>query len=94
MCDTANIITIAYGATCGWPSASFLILKTNETPLPSGPLTTDQLSWVGSLLCVGGLLGNILFGWWSNNYSRKMLLMIIPIPQIVCVRLRITLKNN
>lgn len=78
-----NIITVGYGAVCGWPSASFLILLSDESPLASGPLTIGQASWVSSIMCIGGFVGNIFFGWFTDKYGRKLPLIIIAIPQLV-----------
>lgn len=70
-----NIITVCYGVTIGWPSASLLILLSADTPLPGGPLTTEQASWIGSLVALGGLIGNICFGWLSGLVGRKSILL-------------------
>lgn len=78
-----NILTLGFGTIVGWPSASLLVLQSDSTPLPTGPLTIDELSWVGSLMCFGGLFGNSVFGLLSNRYGRKIPLTIAAIPQIV-----------
>lgn len=78
-----NIMELAFGTVVGWPSASLLILRSDQTPLASGPLTIDEISWVGSLVCFGALIGNSLFGWLSGRYGRKYPLMAAAIPLIV-----------
>lgn len=79
-----NLISISYGTMAGWPSASFLVLESaKESPLESGPLNTDQLSWIGSLLGVGGLCGAIFFGWLSDQVGRKVALALVAFPAIV-----------
>lgn len=74
---------MAYGTVCGWPSANFPVLLSNETPLASGPMTMDQISWVGSFMSIGSLFGNVFFGWMSERFGRKNSLLFSAIPQIV-----------
>lgn len=77
-----NIITVCYGVAIGWPSASLLVLNSADTPLPSGPLTIEQASWIGSLIALGGLIGNICFGWLSGLVGRKCILLCAVLPQM------------
>lgn len=81
--QTVNLLMVGYGITCGWPSPSIILLKSDETPLPSGPITLDEGSWIAALLCIGGLIGNILFGFITNRWGRKWPLVMISIPVIV-----------
>lgn len=64
-----DLLAFSYGASCGWPSASILILKSDETPLESGPISTNEASWVVSGICIGGFVGNLLLGWVRNVLS-------------------------
>lgn len=74
---------IGYGVVGGWSSPSILLLMSSDSPLPSGKITMDQASWIASLLCIGGLIGNLLFGFIANVFGRKMPLVLISIPAIV-----------
>lgn len=79
-----NINTIGVGMIFGWPSASFPELQSEtEPPLPSGPLTIEQISWVGAYMCIGNFFGNFFFNWLSENYGRKISLISTAIPQLV-----------
>ncbi|KAG4071907.1 hypothetical protein HA402_006068 [Bradysia odoriphaga] len=80
---TVNILQIGFGAVLGWPSASLLVLEAEDSPLPSGPLTIAEKSWVSALMYLGGSLGCIFFGWASNRYGRKYPLMGAALPQLV-----------
>lgn len=82
---TVNLIAMTYGMSCGWSSAAFAVLNSTDTPLISGPLNEYQLSWVVSLLCVGGLIGNIFFGCINNRWGRKLPLLAIALPMTVCI---------
>lgn len=81
---TGNLVAMSYGTACGWPSAAYDILKFNETPLGSGPMTVDELSWMVSLLCVGGFVGNIFFGFITERWGRKIPLLSTALPMTVC----------
>lgn len=78
-----NLAFISYGLAVGWPSPSFLILKSEKTPLDAGPLEDDELAWINSILSMGALFGTIIFYSFSYVYGRKKLLCILTIPQIV-----------
>ncbi|CAD7088651.1 unnamed protein product [Hermetia illucens] len=78
-----NLLTICYGAFVGWSSAAFLLFQSEDSPLDGGPLSTAEVSWVGSILCVGGLLGTFLFGWMSDRFGRKKSLLFAVIPQLL-----------
>lgn len=91
----ASSIVISYGAICGWPSVTFPILQSaDQTPLDVGPLSTEQISWVGALLCPGGLLGTLVYGWMMDKIGRKMSICSTAIPQIISWMLIIYAKNE
>lgn len=80
----ANLISISHGAACGWLSPALLVLQSSNTPLDSGPLSVYESSWLGSVLCLGGLCGNLTFGFIANKWGRKKALCLLAIPQIGC----------
>lgn len=77
------MITITYGIACGWPSPTVPILGSEETPIESGPLTSDELSWVVGMMCFGGFTGTLLIGWITDRIGRKYPLWILAIPSLV-----------
>lgn len=81
--QTVNFLTIGCGVTGGWPSPNILILTSDDTPLASGKITMEQGSWIASLWCIGGLIGNPIFGIITNNFGRKVPLIFLTIPAIV-----------
>ena len=58
-----DLLAFSFGATCGWASAGISILKSENTPLETGPITTTQASYVASGIGIGGFFGNFIFGW-------------------------------
>ncbi|XP_055590223.1 facilitated trehalose transporter Tret1-like [Uranotaenia lowii] len=57
-----NIISLSYGAVLGWVSPFLPLLQSDQSPLDTGPVTIEQSSWIGSILCIGAMLGALIFG--------------------------------
>ncbi|KAG4073998.1 hypothetical protein HA402_014203 [Bradysia odoriphaga] len=73
-----------HGEFDGVPSSSFLLLQSDElTPLSSGALSKAEMSWVASILCVGGFVGTVLFGLLADVFGRKYILCFQGIPSIL-----------
>ncbi|XP_055685020.1 facilitated trehalose transporter Tret1-2 homolog isoform X3 [Lutzomyia longipalpis] len=90
----ANFGGIVYGLMVGWPSATMPILSSTDSPLPSGPLTKKEVSWVISIMMLGGMLGTIIFGWMANHFGRKWPLIVGMLPQVVAQSLIATAQNT
>lgn len=80
-----NLATIGFGIFEGWSSPMVLLLTSDQTPLPSGKLNMEEASWVAALQAVGCLFGNILFGYIINKFGRRLPLILIVFPLVVCV---------
>lgn len=78
-----NILCIGFGVSIAWSSASLILLEQVDSPLPSGPLSPTQSSWVGSLMPLGGFCGNIICGLVGNRFGRKTVLMAAAVFQLV-----------
>lgn len=59
---------------------SLLLLTSDRSPLPTGKITMEEASWVASILCIGGLIGNLFFGFITNIFGRRLPLILISIP--------------
>lgn len=79
----ANIISFIYGLSCGWPSSSLPLLQSLDSPLPTGPITLLEASWITSVLCIGGAVGTLFFGWLADAIGRKQTLFVACIPSAV-----------
>lgn len=51
-----------------------------NTPLLSGPLTSEQISWVGSINCLAGLLGSLFFGYFITRMGSKRSALFLAVP--------------
>ena len=78
----ANLLCINYGLATGWTSAGIPLLKSSETPLKSGPISSNEASIIGSILTVGGIFGCLIFGFAADKIGRKRSIFIIAFPQI------------
>ncbi|KXJ82000.1 hypothetical protein RP20_CCG016266 [Aedes albopictus] len=68
---TINIINLAHGTTLGWLSPFLPLLQSEDSPLETGPVTIEQGSWIGSILCLGGLAGAIIYGSLTSRLGVK-----------------------
>lgn len=74
---------MGYGVGMGWLSTALPLLQSDDTPLETGPITTEQLSWAGSIISIGALLGNFSFGYLTNVIGSKNAVLILGVPQMV-----------
>lgn len=80
---SGNVILMGYGVGMGWLTTAIPLLQSNETPLETGPLTTEQLSWAGSIISIGAILGCLSFGYLTNIIGSKNSVLVLGIPQMV-----------
>lgn len=77
-----NIILFGIGCNFGWFSPSLPTLQsTDHTPLDGGPLTNDQVGWLGSAPSLGAIVGAIFYGIVANKcgYRNAIMHTFIPI---------------
>lgn len=73
---------LSHGCVLGWFPPVLLLLVSDETPLITGPLTTEQLSWLGSVNCIGGLFGSFTFGFFTSLMGCKRAMLFLTLPSI------------
>ncbi|XP_001862940.2 facilitated trehalose transporter Tret1-like [Culex quinquefasciatus] len=72
----ANLAIACMGASMAWTSPMESKLKDmDESPLPEAP-TASELSWIGSILTLGSLLGPAFAGFVAHRFGRKLALLI------------------
>lgn len=64
----------------GWLSPSLPILLSENTPLKTGPLTNEQLSWIGSISVLAGIFGTFIFGFIITFIGCKRAMLLLSIP--------------
>ncbi|KAH8321729.1 hypothetical protein KR074_005295 [Drosophila pseudoananassae] len=74
-----NIATFSHGLGVGWMSPVMRDLQTDQSPL-NFPLLVEQVSWIGSLVGIGSVIGNLLAGTLMDRIGRKLVMFGISIP--------------
>lgn len=80
---TANIIFLAHGSMNGWVAPALPVLLSNNTPLTTGPLTNEQLSWIGSINAIGAIVGTFIFGSITMHLGCKRAMLLLTLPSIL-----------
>ncbi|TDG42783.1 hypothetical protein AWZ03_010795 [Drosophila navojoa] len=78
---TVHILTLQHGIGVGWLAPSLPFLGSDQTPLNT-PITVTETSWVGSLIGLGALTGNIIFGLLLDRLGRKVCMNLLAIPNM------------
>ncbi|XP_017487955.1 PREDICTED: facilitated trehalose transporter Tret1-like, partial [Rhagoletis zephyria] len=78
----AHIMTFTHGISLGWLSPIIQVLQSPDSPL-NFTITTDQVSWIGSLFGIGFLVGNIFFGLTLDRLGRKVNMYLLAIPHML-----------
>lgn len=79
-----HILTLQHGIGVGWLAPSLPFLGSDQTPLNT-PITVTETSWVGSLIGLGALTGNIIFGLLLDRLGRKVCMNLLAIPNMVTI---------
>lgn len=78
-----NLIAFTQGCAYGWASPAIPHLMSNNTPLRTGPLSTDQMSWIGSINAVGAVFSSLIFGYFIALLGAKRAAISIAIPYVI-----------
>ncbi|XP_037034690.1 facilitated trehalose transporter Tret1-like [Bradysia coprophila] len=85
-----NLVTFCQGFNSGWLSPSLQTLQSEDSPLNSGPITTQQTMLLGILSSIGGLIGTIIFSSLSHYLGRINSIRLIAFPSLIFVIILIT----
>lgn len=80
---TVNIASFSSGSVIGWMSPMLPILQSDSSPISGGQISNEHGSWLGSLVCLGGLLATPLYLLISHNCSRKVTGYLVAVPFVV-----------
>lgn len=73
----------SHGCIIGWVAPALMLLTSDETPLEAGKITLEQLSWIGSMNCVGAIFGTFTFGCFTSFMGCKRAMVFLGIPATV-----------
>lgn len=78
-----NLSSVCYGIILGWQSPSSPQLQSSSPPVGNEPMTDDDVSWLGSIVCLSGTLVTILLSIIPDKFSRKRFAYVVTIPLIL-----------
>lgn len=90
---TVNIAAFSSGSVVGWTSPMLPILQSDSSPISGVPISNEHGSWLGSLMCLGGLLATPVYLLISHHCSRKLTGYLVAVPFVVSWILIIIAKS-
>ncbi|XP_068153067.1 facilitated trehalose transporter Tret1-like [Drosophila tropicalis] len=85
-------MTLTDGIGIGWLSPTLTLLSSENNPFGDA-LTVVQASWVGSVIGLGSLVGDLIFGLLIDRLGRKICLFVLAIPNMIFWILTYTAKD-
>lgn len=67
----------------GWLSPALSVLQSNDSPLTTGSLSNEEISWFGSISSIGSIVGTFIFGGLSWLIGCKRAMVFLGLPSIV-----------
>lgn len=64
-------------------SPALPVLSSENSPILSGPLSSEEISWISSINCFGGLTGSLLCGYVIPLIGSKRTLLLTSIPSAI-----------
>lgn len=77
-----NIAALSNGIAAGWPSPMIPLLRGQDNPVGDTPMSEKGASWIGGLLCLGGLSLVPFTGALAEKIGRKRFGYLIGIPMM------------
>lgn len=74
---------MSHGCVLGWLSPFLPLLQSDNSPLRTGPISLVEASWVGAVICIGGVIGNFSFGLLVSRFGSKRGISLLAFPQMV-----------
>ncbi|XP_064541801.1 facilitated trehalose transporter Tret1-2 homolog [Drosophila montana] len=87
-----NIITFGHGVGVGWLSPTLTKIQTPDTPLDF-QVGIDEISWLGSMLGLGSLFGNLTIAFLLERMGRKFCIYLLAGPY-ACLWILIYCASN
>lgn len=78
----ANLVILSYGMMIGWLSPVLPLLMSENTPLHTGAMTNEDISWIAGAVSIGAAVGTFLFGFLSVKYGSKLAMTCCAFPCI------------
>ncbi|KAH8263138.1 hypothetical protein KR044_005135 [Drosophila immigrans] len=88
-----NIITFGHGVGVGWLSPTLTKIQNPDNSPLSFPVTIDEISWLGSMLGLGSLCGNLTIAFLIERMGRKFCIYLLAGPY-ACLWILIYCASN
>ncbi|EDW85306.1 uncharacterized protein Dwil_GK18459 [Drosophila willistoni] len=87
-----NIITFTHGVGVGWLSPTLTKISSSDSPLDFH-VNIDEISWMGSMLGLGSMCGNLTIAFLLERLGRKFCIYLLAAPN-VCLWILIYSASN
>ncbi|KAH8263139.1 hypothetical protein KR044_005136 [Drosophila immigrans] len=87
-----SIITFGHGLGVGWLSPTLTTIQSPDSPL-SFKVTIDEISWMGSMIGLGSLCGNLTIAFLLERMGRKFCIYLLAVPY-ACLWILIYCASN
>lgn len=81
--SAVTIMSMLHGIGLGWLSPMLPKLQSPEETPFDFVVNVDESSWIGAAICIGGVLGNLLFLLILDRFGRKMAIYGLAFPHMV-----------
>lgn len=82
-----NILMFSHGIGLGWITPVLFNMQFNSKESMLGvTISAEEISWIGALLSIGGLIGNATAGLLLANIGRRKTLLVLPAGHVVSFR--------
>jgi Arabinose efflux permease len=67
----------------GWPSPAQSMLQSPHPPIGDTPFTDEEISWLGSIVFIGGVIGSLVWSQVADRLGRKAAGYLTAVPFII-----------
>lgn len=79
-----NLISLSHGCMVGWLTPVLPLLKSDNTPLTTGPLSLEDVSWMASIAPIGSVFSALILRWITTRIgSKRMMTNCLAIVSVV-----------
>lgn len=83
-CFAVNLISLSHGCMVGWLTPVLPLLKSDDTPLTTGPLSLEDVSWMASIAPMGSVFSALILRWITVRIgSKRMMTNCLAIVSVV-----------
>ncbi|XP_066598151.1 facilitated trehalose transporter Tret1-like [Prorops nasuta] len=75
-----NLSALSYGTIAGWTSPVTPQLQSNGSPVGKTAMSDEAASWLTGALCLGGILGTLLYNNITERFGRKLTGYLMSLP--------------